>query len=103
MADNGRGIRPHLAGGRDLGPQQVALTDVRFVAAINLSVVDRIGDVPFDVPCLQVIDLSNGRAMVTPVNAPWMRRLADQLQRAADGLESLEGVGSPGSHSTVGG
>lgn len=102
MARNDRHGPPDLGGGRVLGAQAMAATDVRFVPGLNLAVIDQVAGVKLSRPCLQVVDLSNGHAMITPVDARWMRQFADQLARAADAAESLEGVGSAGSQSLAG-
>lgn len=103
MSSNHHHGPPDLAGGRVLGPQQAVAVDVRMVPGLNLSVIDRVGDVQLSRACLQVVDLSTGKAMITPVDARWMRQFAEQLQRAADGLDARAGVGSEGPQSSPGG
>lgn len=96
MAGDNHHGPPDLAGGRVLTPQQMPVVDVRFVPGLNLAVIDRIADVGLSRPCLQVVDLSTGKATVTPVDARWMRQFAGQLTRAADGFDTAQGVGSAG-------
>lgn len=102
MGSSSSGVPPDLSRGRVLGGQPMVATDVRFVPGLALSIVDCFGDVQFSRPCLQVVDISTGKAMVTPVDARWMRQFADQLARAADGLDSIEDVDSLGSQSIAG-
>lgn len=102
MGENGAHRIPDLSGGRDLGPQQVALTDVRFVASINVGVVSEVGGVNLGSPCLRVIDLSTGKAMLTPVRAAWLRQMAGEFDKWAGILDAAQGVGSRDSHSTQG-
>src|SRR5271166_2807370 len=94
MAGNGQPPGDVPSGGRLLGDKQIVIADLRFVPGLNLSVVYQVGHVELSEPCLQVVDLSTGNAMATPVDARWMRLFAGKLTAAADNLERVEGVGS---------
>jgi hypothetical protein len=86
------------AGGKLLGPQQVAITELRIVPALQLAIVNVAGNVPVGAPCLQVVDLQAGRAMLTMVDVRWMRQFSKQLADTADQLEARAGIGSAPSH-----
>jgi hypothetical protein len=92
-AQNGHG----LAGGRILGqPQQLALTEIRLVPALNISIVDGLGGTRFDGSHLLVADPTTGKALVCPLSRQAALSVIGVLQAYAQGEATLEGVESDG-------
>lgn len=91
-----------MNGAANLGAAQVRLTGVSLTPAVRIQVCTKLGGVTFDPPMLQIIDLSNGQALLTEIDAIGAAAVIREMQKITDVPILGAGVDSA-AHDTTGG